>query len=164
MNHPKATVNGKENKERERSMKEIARKEKIEVTKRVYVAFDGTEFDRSEDCVRYERTMVMNDLSEIEINAKGYPNLNNEGYSYDTDYLWYRPKNKAELELLNKMYLHEDRNPLDDSLIGKWICAEIDYDGNCSYWSILDDGIRYAKDFFSAFGYDMELKEKGKEG
>ena len=124
-----------------------------------YVAEDGTEFSTQRACADYEEEQNKKNLSVIEQckDAEGNPNFDGNEHMEYYDYLWFRPKNAEEIELLNKAY-NDDYSSLDNSDIGKWICVETSAD---SVWfSRLENGIEYVRELLNRLGYEMTVTEK----
>lgn len=139
--------------------------EKREVTH--YVAEDGTEFKTEKDCLNYEvgknREKLLSDFEKIE---RADLNMAPPGLSYvDTeryDYIWFRPKDKCELDVLNKYFGLK----FPEKCIGDWVGVEVegnydDYDSLSSddCWTLDYKGAFIAaKEFFEALGYKVTIE------
>ena len=143
-------------------MKRIEKKELIEKVVPKYIADDGTEFTDEKECERYERQIALERLSVIETSseAEGFPNFDG-GECYEShNYVWYRPKDEHEIDLLNAAYSGERQSEFYEEMIGKWICVETDCSDDFLWVTTLDDGISYARDILEKLGYEMMVVEK----
>lgn len=143
-------------------MKKIEKKEMVEKIIPKYIADDGTEFTDEKECGRYERQIALEWLSVIETKpeAEGSPNFDG-GECYEShNYIWYRPKNEQEIELLQAAYYDDGTVNFHDEMIGHWICVEIDCADDFLWVTTLDDGIEYARELLSRLGYDMVVTAK----
>lgn len=140
-------------------MKTVEKIEMVEKKIEMYVADDGTEFFSYTDCARYEENKNREMLNQIEQceEARGNPNFDGTEHMEYNDYLWFRPKNEQEIELIKKAY-PTDCKSIDNSDIGKWICIEKCADSN--WYSKLDEGINYVKELLHRLGYEMTVTEK----
>lgn len=143
-------------------MKKIEKKELIEKIIPKYIADDGTEFTDEKECERYERQIALERLSVIETSseAQGLANFDG-GECYEShNYVWYRPKDAHEIDLLKAAYDDEGHTDFSYNMIGQWICVETDCADDFLWVTTIDDGIEYAKDILSKLGYDMVVTAK----
>lgn len=133
-------------------MKEVQKEITIKQIAKLYVAFDGAEFQSREECECYEMEEKRKEvLKRIEMNFElsGCPNFDGgENMEYH-DYNWFRPKNKEEKELLEAAY----EVSISDELIGQWICIESCDDA--AWVSSLKYAIGYAQNILKKLGYDL---------
>ena len=127
--------------------------------KTYYIAEDGTQFESERECKQYERSDMLKKMIAESPDIIKYPEaegMQNLGAfpSDDFGYLWYKPLNEAGTALLKRAY-----DGIDEDPTGKIICIEVTYDD--TYYSYLEEGIRYARTLLSKLGYDMVLVEKG---
>ena len=71
-------------------------------------------------------------------------------------FCWYRPKNRAELDVLEKRYTDQT---FGNELIDQWICVEDDGCGS-SWVSLLSDSIAYAQSMLNKLGYKSIVGSK----
>ena len=87
-------------------MKRIEKVELVEQPRVKFVADDGTEFDHERPCKEYEHAKALEKLVCIEHceELDDSPNFDG-GECYEShSYIWYRPKNAHEIELLNDRF------------------------------------------------------------
>lgn len=140
----------------------------------VYIAEDGTEFLRSSSCRAYENTLkqkrAMEAIAGIETcnELKNYANFDGTlSYMEDGNIFWYRPKNEDEIEKLNDAFCDSSYKDFKSSMIGKWLCMEVDSDDGLyalTTLTTLDDAIAYASDVLSKLGYDLTVTKRGDVG
>ena len=123
-------------------------------TVELFEAEDGTTFETEEACIEYEkkREALWAYIGEIERcpTLQNYPPFNSEEYGDESEYEWYKPDGKTDIDALNQFYdLHI---PYSDS--GKWICIEVT-ESSC-YFSRLEDSINYAKTVLTLLGISVE--------
>lgn len=139
----------------------------------VYIAEDGTEFPYSSSCQIYENALKrkrrIEALAGIETcnELKNYANFDGVlGHREDCNTFWYRPKNEDEIEKLNDAFCYSGYKDFKSSMIGKWICLEIDSDDDfygLTLLTTLDEAIAYASDILSKLGYNMTVTKRGAE-
>lgn len=127
------------------------------VTKKVYVAFDDTEFNTFNECVDYEKALSKKMLEVIEhCDALDGRAPFDGGENMEChDYTWYKPKNLEEIEMLRE-YLYAEN--LDANDIGKWICIEESED--YTWVHPIDDAIAYVAEILDKLGYILRIEEK----
>lgn len=127
------------------------------VTKKVYIAFDGAEFDTFRECEDYERALAKKMLEVIEHcdSLDGYVPFDGGENMESHDYTWYKPKNLEEIKMLKK-YLNT--NDIDDNDVGKWICIEESDD--YTWVHPVDNAIAYVAEILDKLGYILRIEEK----
>lgn len=128
----------------------------------VYEAEDGTVFAEGYKCKEYEMSKNLELLNENVENCselEGCPNFDGGECLESNDFRWYYIKTKEDLELLNKVYTHNDCLPLSDDYIRKWICLEISQDF-CCWVTTLDDALSYARRILDRLGYEFDIRKK----
>ena len=131
----------------------------LEIT--VYRASDGTAFDSSYECLRYERDSMrkraLNTVRNIETcrDAEGlYP----PGVQCcsPSRCIWYRPSSREELDALNDYYSFDGKIPR--IYAGRWICVMTEGDLSGSdlpaSWADLDSSLSYICMFLNALDAD----------
>lgn len=73
----------------------------------------------------------------------------------------YRPKNEDEIEKLSDAFCGVYYRDFDASMIGKWLCVEVDSNDDLSNITTLDEAIAYASDVLSKLGYDLTVTKRG---
>lgn len=147
-------------------MKEIVRVEQIAKELKKFVADDGTEFETSQACQKYEheyyRKLLKKQGVETCAAAEDIPNCDGgENYEFHS-YYWYRPKSTEELALLRKAFEDEHDGTISrfcDRMIDKWICVETDTADDFVWVTELDDGIQHVKNLLSKFGYELTISK-----
>ena len=123
-----------------------------------FIAEDGTEFDHESACKEYEHAKAMEKLACIEHcnELDDSPNFDG-GECYEShSYIWYRPKDAHEIDLLNDAY----GNSFGENMIGEWICVETDSGDDFLWVTMLDDGINHAKYILDKLGFDVVIAPK----
>lgn len=126
----------------------------------VFIADDGTEFDNSRECHKYEMNMAEDKKKLLE--PKRIKGLDH-WYPYEEytdtqthDYYWYNIETEEELNLLKQAYgfSSEDYNiPFPEI-----ICVDSpEYDNHC-WWSTLSSMISNLNEFFNITGYEIVKK------
>ena len=139
----------------------MKRIERIEMVKKPIIKFiaeDGTEFDHESACKEYEHAKAMEKLTCIEHcnELDDSPNFDG-GECYEShSYIWYRPKDAHEIDLLNDAY----GNSFGEYMIGEWICVETDSGDDFLWVTMLDDGINHAKYILDKLGFDVVIAPK----
>lgn len=121
-------------------------------SRKVYIANDGTEFDRYIECVNYEVDVYRKQVDESNdvIECKELLHRNPFGNEEYTTYRWFKPLNENGIELLNKAFPAErGTNNLSNCDIGKWHCAICYMDEYECYWSALSESRAYANKVLS---------------
>ncbi len=139
-------------------MQKIERIEFIEKQITKYVAEDGVEFERQQDCFEYEHEKALEKLICIEQcdELENHPNFNG-GECYENHcYTWYHPMDSHEIELLKDAY----GDNFSVEMIGKWVCVETDAFDDSFWVTMLDDGISYAQYILEKLGYEVIVKNK----
>lgn len=134
----------------------------------IYIAEDGKEFASEHCCRSYESDLMqeqaMKEISRIETcnELRNYTNFDG-GLYYSEDHCtyWYRPKNEDEIGKLNDAYCGLYCREFSRSMIGKWLCVEVDSDDDLSNITTLDEAIAYASDILSKLGYDLTVTKRG---
>lgn len=142
-------------------MKVLEEKKTVEITTKTYVSDDGLVFDSECACKEHERQVLYNQLENIEQckEAENLPNCDG-GENYEShSYVWYRPKTQEDVCLLRRVY-----DMPDVSFLNKWICIELDSEGEYLWYTYLADGINYVKDLLSRLGYDVTITPKQIKG
>lgn len=107
-------------------------------SRKVYIANDGTEFDRYIECANHEVDLYRKEVDESNnvIECKELLHCNPFEYSAENTYRWFKPLNETGIELLNKAFPAEQgTNALSNCDIGKWHCVKYDMDKyNECYW------------------------------
>ena len=144
-------------------MKIKTTKEMREIEVTTYVAVDGTEFKRREDCYTYEDELKRKELEsclkniEESLEAEGYTPLDGcEYYEYHS-YRWFRPKNIEEIKVLNDFF-GISYGELDETNVGEWVCIE--ESDNDAYTANLKDSIEHIQTFLSKFGYKVTIEKE----
>lgn len=143
--------------------KEIRVEQKVVVTENiVYIASDGTEFTRENDCIRHEESLIMTDKEEacrrLLINPMVEHHLTSCGDCSD-DYSWYRIETESDFELVKSYY---------ELWVDNYIEAPKNYptvlcvaESSCSYdyagFIYLEDMMAEAKDFFQKFNINVSF-------
>ena len=126
---------------------------------KVFIAFDGAEFENRYECEKYEteqRNILRQGIESCR-DADGYPGFDGNCHSDENFYCWIRPKNEEEIEKLNQCYSGLDLTVSD---IDQWIGIEYDDEHKCCGISYLDSCINYAKKLLEKFGLTMKLRSK----
>lgn len=133
-------------------------------SRKVYIADDGTEFSRYIECMHYEVNVYRKQVEESKdvIECKELLHckpFDNEEYSIDNTYRWFKPLNENGIELLNKAFptiklernrtMERGTNDLSNGDIGKWYCVSYYMDGYECYWSPLSESRAYANKVLS---------------
>lgn len=134
----------------------------------VYIAEDDTEFTDEHRCRSYENNLQrkrgMEAIESIETcdELQNYTNFDG-GWFCDEDHCtyWYRPKNEDEIEKLSDAFCGVYYRDFEASMIGKWLCVEVDSDDNLSNITTLDEAIAYASYILSKLGYDLTVTKRG---
>ena len=106
----------------------------------------------------YEHAKAMEKLACIEHcnELDDSPNFDG-GECYEShSYIWYRPKDAHEIDLLNDAY----GNSFGENMIGEWICVETDSGDDFLWVTMLDDGINHAKYILDKLGFDVVIAPK----
>lgn len=133
-------------------------KEKIELVKKatkVFVAYDGKEFERKIDCLEYEREQKLKSVEHLKIRElEDVPPINCEEVRDDYTYTWYKVNNKEEFDLLNDCY---DGSLSQVNSYPEIICVEEDYDGyTWNYY--LSDMFKHTEQFWKDLGYTVSFE------
>ena len=150
-------------------------KEMVPVTKTVYVAFDGTEYNDFYECKHYEelkfreqrekplRKYRVNELDDqIPINIDA-------SFSEVNDYRWFKVYDEDEFKELD--HLLGDKGLEKPETYPGYICIECE-NYECDGWDTdysytLDESIKVTKTYFEKFGIRVEfvdvVKEKDKQ-
>ena len=142
--------------------------ELIPQVRTIYIAEDGTEFPYSSSCKAYEddlkRKQGMEAIAKIETCDALKNCMSFDGglyYSEDDRTYWYRPKNEDEIEKLNDAFCGAYYRDFETSMVGKWLCVNVDSDDDLSSITTLDEMITYASDVLSKLGYDLTVTKRG---
>lgn len=136
-------------------------------SEKVYIADDGTEFMSYRDCIDYEidayRKQVEESKDVIEceklLHCKPF---DNEDYSTENTYRWFKPLNENGIELLNKAFPAEwETNDLSNCDIGEWHCVGYDPDEHECYWYALSESQAYVNKVLSLLNA-IDRKENNK--
>ena len=134
----------------------------------VYIAEDGTEFSHESLCQSYEnqlwRKRGMEAIADIETCNELKNCMSFDGGLYyigDDRTYWYRPKNEDEIEKLNDAFCGAYYRDFETSMVGKWLCVNVDSDDDLSSITTLDEMITYASDVLSKLGYDLTVTKRG---
>ena len=110
--------------------------------RKVYIANDGTEFDRYIECVHYEIDVYRKqvEVSKDVIECKELLYCKPFKYSTENTYRWFKPLNENGIELLNKAFpAEQETNNLTNYDIGKWHCIKYDADKYEYCWNALSN-------------------------
>ena len=124
-------------------------------SRKVYIANDGTEFSRYMECMHYEVDVYRKQVEESKdvIECKELLHckpFDNEEYSTENTYRWFKPLNENGIELLNKAFPTErGTNDLSNCDIGKWHCVSYYMDEYECYWNALSESRAYANKVLS---------------
>lgn len=123
-----------------------------------FIAFDGKEFLKEDECRNYEFAIKLKRVEEqVETAVKLDDHAPfNGGENYEShSYRWYKPKSIEELELLRDAY----GDKFNDSDIGQWVCVETCDHDEC--WVVpVSDCIAYVNAVLGPMGYEMTIKAK----
>lgn len=74
----------------------------VESTHKIFVAFDGTEFDNRDDCMTYEENTKEKLLSGIIQNkaAESFAGFDGNEHSDVNNYRWFCPQSKEDIDTL----------------------------------------------------------------
>ena len=140
-------------------MKEQTKTVMVEQKQTVYVANDGTEFERRYDCEVYEEELNEKLLAESVERIKeadGFaPCDGNENMEY-WEYLWYKVKSDEDVAVLEQAY-----GDCVDHLVSypEYINIQKGYDGDCLS-TTLSATKDYVERFFSKFGITVTFTEE----
>lgn len=142
-------------------IKKITKTVTKEATVKVYVAFDGAEFDYESDCRDYENNKKEEILSTIErcYAADGCQPFDGGMHGQRGFYRWYRPKNETEIDILKRLFKDRD-NILTYNDIGEWCCVEFISMDDAKWWYTLSDSINHAVPLLEKLGYDVKITKK----
>lgn len=143
-------------------MQEITREKEITqvVTSKVYVAFDGKEFDSVNACLEYEEdqrreaALKRGDVEVFEYN--GSYDITGSDYS-EHEFLWVKPNTEDAVTALNEAY--ESKWADMSFAVDAVTCVVMD-GGEVIYTVTLDGLMNDVKWFFAQFGYDVQFIEK----
>ena len=139
------------------------RKELKETEYKIYVSTDGEEFYSEHACIAHERKLRREELAEklknIEenVDVRDWSPLDGCEYAEYHDYIWFKPKNIEEANVLNE-YFDIQYHPIDEKMIGQWICLEI-AEGEV-YVISLESSLRQIPVFLEKFGYKVTIERE----
>ena len=125
---------------------------------KVFIAFDGTEFENRDECERYEEEQQCKLIQDIEQcrAADGFCGFDGNQHNEDNFYSWFKPKNADEIERLNQCF---SGLALITDDIGQWVGIEFNDSYECCSVSYLDSCISYAMNMLKKFGFDMNINK-----
>lgn len=122
-------------------------------SRKVYIANDGTEFDRYIECLNYEVDVYRKQVDESNdvIECKELLHCNPFEYSAENTYRWFKPLNEKGIKLLNQAFpAYSYIGELHSNDIGEWHCIKYDMDKyNEYYWCALSEIQAYANKVLS---------------
>lgn len=149
-------------------MKTEVRTVMVPKEKALWVADDGTTFEKKCDCVDYELEVYRKQLGDskdvIECKkARDRSPFDGGEYLEGNNYRWFKPLNENGVELLNKAF-PSSYAKLGDNSVDNWHCVEYTYGNEC-WWSELSYSERYANELlellkpeqYGRSGYATEL-------
>lgn len=143
-------------------------KKEIKIVEReetVFISDDGLEFNNPGDCNKHERMIKLNKFNEEYPVAKKYPQnpghyavppFDGDQYNRDHWYQWIYIENKTDFETVVDVYGAETE--LKESDIGKWVCIEMDHNGQI-WVKRLDDCIEYVSHILKQLGFKMTINK-----
>ena len=125
------------------------RVEKIEVERRIYVAYDGQEFPTAQDCLNYERDCVERNARSI-VGRLPHFDYSPEWIDPDFCWEWYFVSNKMELDAVRDVVFDEEASAYEyePPAYPCWIACYTDSDGYGSIEGTLEqvlDGLDQLK-------------------
>lgn len=128
----------------------------VEQRTQVFVADDGTEFRRQEDCENYEREQRVNLVEHLKISEiEDTVPISSDDFREDHSFHWYKVNNEEEFNLLNVAY---DNILSEPTVYPEIFCIEEGYDGDV--WDYcLSDMFEYTKRFWELLGYTVSFQK-----
>lgn len=141
-------------------MKEQMRTKMEQVTRKIYIADDGTEFSDRAECVKYEQEIyqpLADAVEALRINelSGAMPIGTDEDCA---EYEWYQIESQAQMELLREFY--------HDQSLGKHIrfpdivCIQFNLEYAYATEYSLQNLLEYTRDFWNRFDYSVTLQPK----
>lgn len=152
-------------------MKKKMKKEMVENVSEVYVAADGTEFEKEEECFEYEVKCRKEKIAHLRIESLAgriplftghfYDSCYNEESLKDDSYEWYKVKNKEDVDQIRHAF--EDIIGDCDELVEpksypEFICIEPSNDEFLLVY-YMSDAQEETKSLWKDFGYKIVFEE-----
>ena len=165
----KQTAKKKPKNWRNKNMKVEREKIMVEQTVIKYIANDGREFLREEDCERYEkklwRDMKIREAEKLRIRKLDgvVPITRGLEVNEDNGFIWYKVNCEADFKIIVEAYDNRYNDFLSSATYPNILCVEsngfLRYTGDaCGYW--LDEMRSATETFWTSLGYRVTLEKE----